>query len=142
MSYRTSLRLSARLFAAGLAVVALFMPLVYAALSRLYHFELPALMYAAGALSIWPIFFYLPIIYALFKAERQAWVIAVNGLGILLSLALNLALLPRLGLAGAAVAGAAAQWGMALAYLACGRALNPSRRVKHADLVPELSRDA
>jgi Na+-driven multidrug efflux pump len=86
-------------------------------LARLYRFEVPTVWLTLGALWVWPIFFYLPLIYALFREGRQSSVIAINVLGLTMNVVVNLALLPRVGAVGAVIAGAAAQWAMAAAYL-------------------------
>jgi O-antigen/teichoic acid export membrane protein len=130
LSSKASRRVALWLGLAGLAVLALFLPAAHTALTRVYGLNLPPVMLALGALMIWPIFFYLPIIYALFKAERPGLVIAINLLGVAVSVAVNLALLRRFGLAGAAAGAAAAQWAMGLAYLAAaarGRVWNEQR---------------
>ena len=141
LSYQASLRLAARLSLLGLAVLALFLPAAHLTLTWLFRLDLPPLMLVFGGLSIWPIFFYLPIIYALFKAERPAAVIAINVLGVGVSVLLNLALLPRFSLVGAAAATAAAQWAMGLAYVV---AAGPGRKYweqsSHAPVVSELPR--
>jgi O-antigen/teichoic acid export membrane protein len=135
------LRATVRLGAVGALVLAFFLPAAHLALTRFYGLPSPIGLLLMGGASVWPIFFYLPIIYALFRAERQGLVILVNAGGIGVSVALNLALLPSLGLMGAAAGAAAAQWAMGLAYaLAAG----PGRRLwwSHAAAVPELPRDA
>jgi O-antigen/teichoic acid export membrane protein len=137
LSGTASRRVALRLGLAGLVILALFLPAAAFALTAVYGLDLPPAMLALGALMIWPIFFYLPIIYALFKAERPGWVIAINVLGVAVSVAVNLALLRRYGLVGAAAGAAAAQWAMGLAYLlaaARGRLWNEN----HVPAVSEL----
>jgi O-antigen/teichoic acid export membrane protein len=139
LSSQATHRLAARLALAGVAVLALFLPAAHLTLTWLYGLDLPPAMLLFGGLSIWPIFFYLPIIYALFKAEQPALVIGVNALGIGVSVLVNLALLPRLGQVGAAAGAAAAQWAMGLAYLvAAGPGRKAWDRTFHATVVSEL----
>ncbi len=138
LSYRASLRLAARLGLAGLVVLALFLPAAHLALTQWYRLSLPPVMLLWGGLSIWPIFFYLPIIYALFKVEQPKLVIAINGLGIAVSVGVNLLLLPRYGLVGAAAGAAAAQWAMGLTYVIVA---GPGRQLwdhPHAAVVSDL----
>lgn len=140
LSYETSLRLAARLALTGLAVLALFLPVAHLALTRLYQLDLPPVMLLLGGLTIWPIFFYLPIIYALFKVEQPGVVIAINVLGVAVSVVVNLALLPLVGLPGAAAGAAAAQWAMGLAYVV---AAGPGRKLwnrSDVSVVSELPR--
>ena len=114
---RTILKIAGRLAALGLLLTGPFLLLTHLTLTHLYQFRLPPLMLAAGGFFILPIFAYLPAIYALYKTNRQSAVIQVNGAGILVNLGLNLWLLPSLGMTGAVIASAAAQWLMLLAYI-------------------------
>jgi O-antigen/teichoic acid export membrane protein len=120
LSYGVLLGLSARLFGLGLLAVGVGMPLVGLVLSRLYHLQFPPVYLLAGALLALPVYFYSPIIYAHFKANRQRVVVAVTLVGLLVSLLLNLWWLPRLGMLGAALAAASAQWVMGAVYLVLG----------------------
>jgi Na+-driven multidrug efflux pump len=81
----------------------------------------------AGALLALPVYFYMPVIYALFKANRQSVVVTVTVLGIGVNLALNLWWLPGLGMLGAALAAAASQWVLGVVYLALGWRLREQR---------------
>ncbi len=76
-----------------------------------------------GGLMVLPSYFYLPIIYSFFRANRQIVVLAVNLIGIAASLALSVSLLPRIGMAGALTASAASQWLMLAIYVVWGRRL-------------------
>ncbi len=142
LSFGASLRVAARLAAAGALVLTVFLPAAHLALTRLYGLPSPPGLLLIGGASVWPIFFYLPIIYVLFKAERPALVILINGLGIAVSVGVNLALLPHLGLAGAAAGAAAAQWAMGLAYvIVAGPGRRYWQRASYAS-VSDLPRDA
>ena len=70
-----------------------------------------------------PSYFYLPIIYAFFRANRQVVVLEVNLIGIVASLAVSVLLLPRVGMAGALAASASSQWLMLAIYVLWGRRL-------------------
>ena len=67
-----------------------------------------------------PLYAYVPIIYALYKADQPLWVVAANGLGIGVNLALNAWWMPALGALGAAWAAAATQWLLLGVYLLWG----------------------
>jgi len=134
LSYRTILGLSAKLFAFGALVLFPGLVLVYVVLVAHYHFDLPLTFMLVGGLLALPIYFYLPIIYALYKAGSQSTVIKINLLGIGVNLLLSLILLPRVGMIGAVVAGAAAQWVMFAGYLIQSRTI----RETYAGAVPEL----
>ena len=112
------LGLSARLFALGLLAVAVGLPLVGLVLGRLYHLEFAPVFLLAGALLALPVYFYIPVVYALFKANRQRVVVGVTVVGIVASVLFNLWWLPALGMLGAALAAAVAQWVMGALYLA------------------------
>ncbi len=116
LSYRAILGLSLKLGVVGLAAVAVGLPLAAFALRHVYALDFPPAYLLAGALFVLPLYFYLPVIYALFKADRALWVVAANGAGILLNLALNAWWLPALGALGAAWASAATQWALLLIY--------------------------
>lgn len=55
-------------------------------------------------------YFNQPIIYALYKGDRQIVVLWVNIMAVLLNLALNFLLLPRWGLIGAIISTTAVRW--------------------------------
>ena len=120
LSYGVILRLSARLFALGLLAVTVGLPLVGLVLSRLYHLEFAPVFLLAGALLALPVYFYIPVVYALFKANRQRVVVGVTVLGLAVSVLLNGWWLPVLGMLGAALAAAVAQWVMGAVYLILG----------------------
>lgn len=111
-----TLRLTARLFLLGLALLLPGLPLAYLALTYVYHITLPLVFLMLGGLLILPAYTYLPTIYALFKQGRQSVVLVINLVGILVSLSLSVALLPRWGMLGGVVAGAVAQWVMLGVY--------------------------
>jgi O-antigen/teichoic acid export membrane protein len=94
-------------------------------LSRLYGILLPSAFYWLGGLAALPLFYFSPIIYALYKAEKQTTVLLVNLLGIGSTLILNLILLPHLGLIGAIVAMVLIKWSTLLIYNWQGRRLLP-----------------
>jgi O-antigen/teichoic acid export membrane protein len=140
LPYGHSLRLSAGLPAAGALFLTLYLPAAWLAMTRLYGLAIPPGWMLLGGLLIIPVFFYLPIIYALFKAGRPQEVVSINFLGAGLSAALTLALLPRMGLPGALLASACAQWAMGLVYLLRSRTLWPAESEVTSIAVPELPR--
>ena len=116
--------LALKLGLVGVLIVAGGVPAAALALRFGYHLHFAPSFFAAGALFVLPIYFYLPLIYALFKLDRALWVVAANGLGVVLNLALNAWWLPQLGALGAAWASAATQWALLLFYLAWSRQLS------------------
>ena len=124
------LRLSAKLFALGLLVVAVALPVVGIVLRQLYHLDFPPIYLLVGALLALPVYFYVPVVYALFKANRQLVVVGITIFGIVVSLLFNLWWLPGLGMLGAALAAAVSQWAMGVIYLVLGWSLreNAERR--------------
>ncbi|MGH2520939.1 MAG: lipopolysaccharide biosynthesis protein [Anaerolineales bacterium] len=141
LSYPAIRRISVRLFGAGLVITGAALPAAHLALVYLYRFDLPATFLLWGALFILPIYFYLPIIYALFKAGQPGMVIAFNFAGMAAGLLLNVWLLPRLGMLGGVVASAAVQWLLLLAYAVRSRVLRRELQEAeaHGVAVPELS---
>jgi len=132
---RSILGLSPRLLALGVLVVCLGLPAVWAILTVHYGFDLPPGTFALGGFAALPIFFYLPMIYALYKVGAQSVVVTINLIGVGVSFALSVALLPRVGLAGAVGAAAVAQCCMAAAYSLRSRSL----RAGYGIAVPDLS---
>jgi O-antigen/teichoic acid export membrane protein len=135
LNYRATLSIATKLFVLGALVLLPGLAFVQVVLRVHYRIDLPMMFIVAGGLMAWPIYFYLPTIYALYKAGWQASVVKVNGLGIGVSLITSLILLPRVGMIGAVIGAALAQWMMLAAYMIYYRTL----REDHALIVPELS---
>ncbi len=110
------LDLAPRLLLGGLAVVGPFMGGLALILARLYQIDLPLGTLLLGGLSVLPIYFYLPIIYALYKAGRQTVVLRINLLGIGVDLLFSLLLMPLWRMDGGLAANVIAQLAMVLAY--------------------------
>jgi len=135
LRYRSILSIAAKLFGLGVLIVLPGLVIVQVVLRDHYRIDLPIAFMIAGGLMAWPIYFYLPAIYALYKAGLQTVVVKINVLGIAVSFVFSLMLLPRLGLIGAVIGAAIAQWIMFAVYLLQSRVL----REDHALVVPELS---
>ena len=116
-------RLGRRLAALGAVLLAPALALVYLVLRYLYQIEFSLSYYFWGALFVWPLFFYLPIIYALYQKNRQNMVIGVNLAGIAVNVALDLWLLPRFGLVSVVASAAVVKWLVLLFYWWSGRRL-------------------
>ena len=138
LSYRAILGLSVKLGLVGLTVAAVGVPAVALALHYIYALDFPLPYFIAGALFVVPVYLYIPIIYALFKADKALWVAGANWLGAGLSLALTLWWLPAQGALGAAWASATTQWALLLFYLAWGRRIGRTMETDALPL-PELS---
>ncbi len=136
LSYRSILAISTRLFAFGAVLLAPALAVVHLVLHAHYHFNLPLVFVIVGGLLALPAYFYLPIVYALYKAGSQSRVVTINALGIGVNLLLSLLLLPRVGMIGAVTGAAVAQWCMFVAYLIQSRSIQES----HALALPELPR--
>jgi O-antigen/teichoic acid export membrane protein len=132
---RSILDLSPRLLALGVLVVLPGLLAVWAIMDVHYGFDLPSGTFVLGGIAALPIFFYLPMIYALYKVGAQSEVVKINLVGVGVSFALSVALLPRVGLAGAVGAAAAAQCCMAAAYALRNRSL----RAGYGNALPDLS---
>jgi O-antigen/teichoic acid export membrane protein len=134
LDYPAIRRIARRLFAVGALLVGPFLIAAAGLLHVIYRFDFAPLFYLFGGLYVLPMYWYAPIIYALYKANRQSTVLTVNLAGIGLKLALNLLLLPRLGLLGAVVSVGVVQWLILAAYEWRGRRLlreaNPALAVE------------
>ena len=114
--YAILLKQSRRLFALGCLITPPAIWGIRWAFINVYQFNLPPAIWVLGGLYILPIYFYLVLIYTLYKADRERWVIGFNLGFAALNLGLNLLLVPRLGMVGATAATVVVQWGMALGY--------------------------
>jgi O-antigen/teichoic acid export membrane protein len=117
LTYSTIFKLASRLFLIGLVLIPLAMPVVYLALRIMYGIVLRPTYFLWGILFILPIYYYAPLIYALFKAEKQGLVILINFLGVTISLVLNIILLPRMGSEGAILVAALVSWLAMIIYI-------------------------
>lgn len=116
-------KISWRLFGLGLLVVPPGVALIGWLLRHLYQFDLPPLLLVVGGLHVLPIFFTLPIIYALYKADLQRQVLYVNLVNVGLNLGLNILWIPRWGLLGALLSTALTSWLTLIFYGYRGRQL-------------------
>lgn len=123
LNYAAIMQIARRLFTVGALVLVPFLAVVAGLLRVIYHFDFAPVFYVFGGLYILPMYFYAPIIYALYKGNRPSTVLAINVAGLTLKLALNLILLPRLGLLGAVISVGAVQWLILAAYWLRGRRL-------------------
>lgn len=121
LEYGAIAAIGRRLFALGAAILPPALGLVYLVLRYLYEIEFGLPFYVWGSLIVWPIYYYLPIIYLLYKGNRQDVVIGVNLAGILVNLGLDLWLLPRLGLIGVVASAAVVRWLVLVLYWWYGR---------------------
>jgi O-antigen/teichoic acid export membrane protein len=120
-------KIALQLFGLGWLLIVPAMLAVAWVLATLYGFNPPPSFIVLGGLYVLPIFFDLPIIYALYKADRTATVISVNLTGFTLNLLLNIWLLPRVGLVGAILASAIVHWGVFAFYLSQGLRMRSNR---------------
>jgi O-antigen/teichoic acid export membrane protein len=124
-------RIAGRLFAGGLALLGPALMAAHLVLTHLYRLQFPAEYLLTGALFALPIYLYLPFVYALYRAKREASVLRVNMLGIAVNLALSVVWLPTLGMLGGVIASATAQWTMLAAYLWRSRLLKGRYALSH-----------
>src|SRR5215510_5160164 len=110
------LKIETRLFVFGIVMLVPALALTHVILSGLYHFTISFSILLFGGLLVLPVYLYVPIIYVLYRASLQSAVLTISLLGAVVSLSLNLALLPRVGMIGAVLASTAAQWLMLIAW--------------------------
>jgi len=103
-------KLAFLMLALGLLVIPSALFVLNLLLRGLYQIELSPLFFLFGGLMTLPVFFNLPIIYALYKKDKQMVVLMVNITAVLINLWLNFLLLPRWGLIGAVVSTAIVKW--------------------------------
>lgn len=112
-----SSRVSIRLLGLGLLLAPPALIAVAWFLAWGYSIELSPLLLLLGALYVLPVYYYLPMVYALYKADRQRTVLWINGCGVALSLLLNILLVPRFGVTGALLATTVVQWFVLICYI-------------------------
>lgn len=104
------LKVALRLLSVGLLVTPPALFVIHLLLRILYNISLPWIYWLVGGAYVLPIYFYAPVVYALFKANRQKVVIQASLFGALLNVLLNLWLIPNLGILGALLATTLSQW--------------------------------
>jgi O-antigen/teichoic acid export membrane protein len=103
MKHKSVHRISANLFRFGIFITVPGLLAISLILTQWYGFSFSYPYYILGFLFVVPIYYYLPIIYTLFRIERQGLVLGVNFLGIAINLLMNILLIPAIGLIGALV---------------------------------------
>lgn len=100
----------------GLIVCLLGLPFIYVLLEQLYRIEVDSYYYLFGILMAFPIFLYLPYIYAFYKAGMEKKVMVINFAAAGMNGLLAFILLPLLELKGVLLAAALTQWMIAAVY--------------------------
>ena len=111
------LRLSRRMLRFGFLVSVAVLPMAWIVLNVLYTFQLGWPFFLCGALFFLPSFWYLPVIYVLYKKQKERTVLWINLLGVAFNVVFNLLLIGPMGILGALIATVIAQWVMLLVYI-------------------------
>jgi O-antigen/teichoic acid export membrane protein len=109
-------KISRQLFIVAIIGITPMMIIIDIFLNFLYHIALEPIFFVLGGLYVLPIYYYLPVIYTLYKNNRQIVVLYVNIAGTLINLLLNIVLLPKIGLIGAIMNKALIGWIIWLFY--------------------------
>ncbi len=119
-------KLAVKFFSFGVMIAFVSIIFVNFFIHFFYGFSIPAFTLIAGALFVVPIFYYCIVIYQLLKINKQRSVVVVNILGVVVSLLLNLFLIPHSkdGISGAIGAIAITQWMLLFVYVAIERQIN------------------
>jgi len=123
LNYPAIMRLARRLFTVGAVSIGPFLIAAAGLLHLIYRFDFAPAFYLFGGLYVLPMYFYAPIIYALYKSNQPSTVLAISGAGIALKLLLNLTLVPHWGALGAIASVSVIQWLILTAYWLRGRRL-------------------
>ena len=110
------LKLSSRMLLLGLGLSLLGLAISWLMLSLFFKFDLNLNFYLWGGLMVLPIYGYLPILYLCYKDNRSIFVMIWNFVGVGVNILLNYLLIQSLGLMGALIASAIAQWILFIAY--------------------------
>lgn len=98
------------LLAAGVTVAGLAIPAGRLVLGHLYGLEVSWLLLVMGALYAVPVFGYLPMVYSLYRDDRESEVVVVGFAGAAVNLVLTVASIRMFGIEGALAAAAVSQW--------------------------------
>lgn len=124
------LRLAINFAVVGIVTILIVFPCIYLLLAYGYDFQLSWDFYLYGALFAWPIFWYLPYIFLMYKHGRERTVMWVNFLGAGINCVFTWWLLHELGVAGALLGSAIAQWLLLITYLLLNR-----KRVNASEII-------
>ncbi len=86
-------------------------------LKYIYNFTFPIEIYILSGLFVLPPFFYLIVLYKLFKHKKEKFVFIFNLIAIAVSLTLSIALLPDYGITGCLIAGTVSGWITVVLYI-------------------------
>ncbi|MEO1435896.1 MAG: hypothetical protein AAFV80_10195, partial [Bacteroidota bacterium] len=114
----------------GLLLLVLTLPLQYLVFEWFYGFPLSWDYYLYGCLFAFPVFLYLPIIYRLYKVKKEGRVMMLNFMAAVVNGGYTWILLSQMGLTGALLGSALAQWFLLAVY-----AFWNSKLKKEADAV-------
>ncbi|MDW8269462.1 MAG: hypothetical protein RMN24_09880 [Anaerolineae bacterium] len=107
----TTLRkISQQMFLFAISIVLPVLLVIDLILRFLYKIDLSYEFLILGGLYVLPLYYYISIIYEIYKNNLQKIVLFVNLLGIVTKLILNLILLPRIGSIGALLSSAIVAW--------------------------------
>lgn len=134
------MRVAGRLFFMGMVLTIPAMLGIIVMLWLLYDLRYDNLFLLLGAAFVIPIYGYLPLIYRLYKHDRQRLVLWVNLAGAGINLVATLLLVPVIGSSGALLASTLVQWGMLLVYLRLGSETQSNDRSSPATPI-ELTSD-
>jgi O-antigen/teichoic acid export membrane protein len=115
-------KMGTKLGAAGLILIIPMISVLYAIIEIVYGFKFPPEIYLYSALFILPGYYSSVIIYKLFKNSRQSLVVMVSVIGIVISLALNVILIPKMQSSGALLSGVVSVWVSAIIFFFLRRA--------------------
>ena len=103
-------RLARRLLAAGVVILVFAVPAAHLVLNTLYGLDLSLTLLVLGACYALPVYGYLPLVYLLYKHNRERGVAVASFVGAGINVVLTLALVRALGMTGALMAGIVVQW--------------------------------
>ncbi|MCX7852199.1 MAG: hypothetical protein N2383_05395, partial [Caldilineales bacterium] len=108
---------SQQMFLFAISIVLPVLLVIDLILRFLYKIDLSYEFLILGGLYVLPLYYYISIIYELYKNNLQKIVLFVNLSGIVAKLILNLILLPRIGSIGALLSSAIVVWLVLVFYV-------------------------
>lgn len=114
---KTTYKIANKLLVFSPLPVLIALVFIYILIRYFYGMEWEIPVYLWAALFLFPAYFYTPYVYRFFRMKNQDRVIYINLFGFMLNILLNVLLLSLLGIEGAVISCAAAQWGILLGYI-------------------------
>ena len=117
-------KIANRLFTGGVILVLPYAALLFIIINFIYGLEFSLISYLYASLMVLPASYYAGIVYKLFKKDKQSVVVWFNAAITLISLILNIILIPSLQIEGSLIAGMISQWILLVMFFVYNNRIN------------------